>query len=51
MDKRIKHAPEFKAKVAMAAIKGQKTIAELCQEHSLHASVIHKWKSTLHSIR
>lgn len=47
MDRRIKHAPEFKAKVALAAIKGQKTMAELCQEYSLHESMIHKWKSKL----
>jgi transposase-like protein len=44
MTKRTKHAPEFKGKVALAAIKGQKTMTELCQEYSLHANVIQKWK-------
>jgi transposase-like protein len=47
MGRKNKHAPEFKAKVALAAVKGQKTIAELCQEYSLHESMIHKWKSAL----
>jgi transposase len=47
MTKRTKHAPEFKAKVALAAIKGQKTIAEICQEYSIHQGMIHKWKAVL----
>lgn len=47
MGKKTKHAPEFKARVALAAIKGQKTMAELCQEYSLHESVIQRWKSTV----
>lgn len=47
MNKRMKHAPEFKAKVALAAIRGQKTIAELCREYSVHESMIQKWKARL----
>ena len=31
MSKRKQHAPEFKAKVALAAIKGEKTLADLAQ--------------------
>lgn len=44
MSKRTKHGPEFKGKVALAAIKGHKTMAELCQEYALHVNVIHRWK-------
>ena len=44
---RMKHAPEFKARVALEEIKGQKTMAELCQEYNLHESIIQRWKSTL----
>jgi len=47
MGKRNKYAPEFKGKVALAAMKGQKTMAELCQEYSLHESMIQKWKTHL----
>jgi hypothetical protein len=36
MSKRTKHSPEFKAKVALAAIKGEKSVAELCQEYAVH---------------
>ena len=42
-----KHSPEFKAKVALAAIKGDHTIAELSAQYSVHPSVIHKWKKQL----
>ena len=47
MTKRTKHSAEFKAKVALAALKGQKTIAEICQENNVHASMVHKWKTIL----
>src|SRR5258708_4430765 len=30
------HAPAFKAKVALAAIKGEKTLAELAQQYDVH---------------
>lgn len=30
------HAPSFKAKVAVAALKGEKTVAELAQQYDLH---------------
>lgn len=38
---------EFKANVALAAIKGDKTIAELCSEYGVHASQINAWKKTV----
>ncbi len=47
MSNRKKHSPEFKAKVALAAIKGEKTIAELSSHFQVHSSMIMKWKSAL----
>jgi len=38
------HAPAFKAKVALEAIKEQKTIAELSSMYSVHSTQITKWK-------
>jgi|ERR1017187_462384 transposase-like protein len=38
------HSPAFKAKVALEAIKEQKTIAELSSMYSVHSSQITKWK-------
>jgi len=45
--KRRNHSPEFKAKVALAAAKGDKTLAELAQQFSLHANQITTWKQEL----
>ena len=42
--KRRNHSPEFKAKVALEAAKGDKTIAELVQKYNLHANQITTWK-------
>lgn len=41
--KRI-HAPAFKAKVALDALKEQKTIAELSSMYAVHSTQITKWK-------
>jgi transposase len=38
------HPPAFKAKVALEAIKEQKTIAELSNIYGVHSSQITKWK-------
>ena len=35
---------EFKAKVALEALKGKKTIAQLSSEYGVHASQINTWK-------
>ena len=42
--KRRKHPPAFKAKVALAAIKGEQTINEISSQFSVHPNQISKWK-------
>ncbi len=42
---RRNHSPLFKAKVAVDAIKGEKTLAELSKLHDLHANQIVDWKN------
>jgi transposase-like protein len=44
---RKKYTPEFKAKVALAAIKGEQTIAELAKLYELHPVQISQWKKQL----
>lgn len=41
------HAPAFKAKVALAAIKGEKTLAELAQQFDVHPHQITAWRTQL----
>ena len=42
--KRKRYSVEFKAKVALEAIKGEQTIAELAGRHGLHPNLITNWK-------
>ena len=44
---RRNHTPAFKAKVALAAIKGEKTLAELAQQFDVHPNQITNWKGQL----
>lgn len=41
---RTKHSPEFKAKVALAAIQERETTAALSKRFKIHANQIYKWK-------
>ncbi|MEI4261189.1 IS3 family transposase [Roseovarius sp. D0-M9] len=47
MSKRKQHAPEFKAKVALEALKGEETAAELASRFGVHPTMIHQWKRAL----
>jgi transposase len=44
---RRNHTPGFKAKVALAAVKGEKTLAELAQQFDIHPNQITNWKARL----
>ena len=44
---RRNHAPGFKAKMAIAAIKGDKTLAELAEHFDVHPNQISEWKQQL----
>lgn len=44
MAQRRKHTGQFKARVAIEAIAGHKTVNEISAEYGVHASQIHKWK-------
>ena len=44
---RRNHTPAFKAKVALAAMKGEKTLAELAQQFDVHPNQITQWKGQL----
>jgi len=46
MAKRRNFSPDFKARVALAAIRGDGTIAELAARYQVHPNVIGNWKRT-----
>ncbi len=47
MKHRTHYSAEFKAKVALAALSGLKTLAELASEYKVHPTQISKWKQEL----
>jgi len=46
-NKRRNHSAAFKAKVALEAVKGEKTIAELASQYEVHPTQIIQWKKQL----
>lgn len=49
MTRRVRrnHSPAFKAKVALAAFKGEKTLADRAQQSDVHPNQIAQWRSQL----
>ena len=45
--KRKQHTAAFKAQVALAALKGDKTVNELASQYGVHPTLIHDWKRQL----
>lgn len=43
------YTPQEKAQVALDALKGEKTIAQISSEYEVHATQIHKWKNIVRS--
>ena len=44
---RRKHSPEFKSRVALEALKGEETIAELANRFEVYPGQIRKWRNSL----
>lgn len=47
MSKRKQYNPEIKAKVALAALKDERTVADLLSRFGVHPTMIHQWKKAL----
>ena len=47
MKKRRNHDAEFKARVPLEAVKGERTVSELAAEYGVHPTLIHQWKTAL----
>ena len=45
--KRRNHSPAFKAKVALAAVRGERTVADLAQQFDVHPNQIQDWEKKL----
>ena len=44
---RRKHSPSFKAKVALEAVRGEKTVSQLAARYEVHPGQIQAWKNAL----
>ena len=44
---RRKHSPSFKAKVALEALKGEASLAEIASRYEVHPNLVTKWKKAL----
>jgi transposase-like protein len=44
---RRNHAASFKAKVALEAVKGEMTVAEIAAKHGIHQTLVNEWKRQL----
>lgn len=49
-DKRKKYTPAEKAKIALEAIKGELTLAQISSKYGTHATQIHAWKKQMLSL-
>jgi transposase len=47
MSKRRNHDAGFKARVALEAVKGERTVSELAAEYGVHPTMIHTWTKAL----
>lgn len=47
MRKRRNHDAGFKARMALGALKGERTVSELAAEYGVHPTMIHSWKKAL----
>ncbi len=45
--KRKRYGTEFKAKVALEAIREQQTVAEIARRYKVHVNMVYKWKRQL----
>ncbi len=45
--KRRRHDPEFKARVALEALKGVKTIQQIAKDYDVHPVQVSEWKKTM----
>lgn len=47
MKKRRNHDAGFKGRVALEAVKGERTVSEMATEYGVHPTMIHQWKKAL----